>query len=124
MINIYYFHLVSDKLNIPYAQVLLISTICATIPIGFVNDFIPNPRMRLLYGLITGFTFQYMLYEIGTIHTVISCIMTWYFIKIYGRKKSAFWVFGFSFAYLSAMHIFGYVFHIMTGMDMILLLCI
>lgn len=106
MVNIYYIQLLSNKINIPYHQVLLISTICTSIPIGFINYFITHPTLRLLYGLITGFMLQYILYEIGTIHTIVSSVFTWYFIKEYGRKRSAFWIFGLSFSYLSSMHVY------------------
>lgn len=102
----YYLNLVAEAIDIPYDQILLISTICSSIPIGVVNYFISNSTVRLIYGFVFGILLQHTLYGIGVFHALISAFGTWFFIEYYGRKRSPFWVFGLTFVYLSGMHLY------------------
>lgn len=102
----YYLNLISEAIDIPYDQILLIAAICSSIPLGIFNYFLSNTTVRLVYGLIFGILLQYVLYGTGVIHAFISAFGTWFFIKYYGRKKSAFWVFLLTFVYLSGMHLY------------------
>lgn len=76
------------------------------IPLALIQYFIKKPTMRLLYSLIFGLIFQYIIYGfMGIFHTFIATIYTYYFILYYGRKYSAFWVFGITFCHLTILAI-------------------
>jgi lysophospholipid acyltransferase len=96
---------ISKKIGAPTNQIVLVFTMICIIPFAFLNYFIHGKNKRLLYSFIVGFLFQYSIYKINIIHTLISAIFTYLFIKYCGRKYSAYYVFIFSLVYLSYLHI-------------------
>lgn len=77
-----------------------------SIPLGLIHYLIKHPIFRMLYSLICGITLQYVIYDFrGLFHTFIATIFTYLFIIYFGRKYSPFWVFGITFAHLSALSI-------------------
>ena len=103
--------LVSETLSVPYDQIVLISSLFSSIPIGLINYLIKDPTIRLLYGGITGFFLMFSLYGSGIIHVIIGTFITYFFMKYFGRKKSAFYVFIITFLYLSSLHIHRMIFY-------------
>ena len=96
---------ISKIIGAPGNQIALIITMICVIPFEFLNYFIHGKKIRLLYSFILGFLFQYSIYKLNIIHTLISAIFTYLFIQFYGRKYSAYYVFIFSLLYLSYLHI-------------------
>ena len=82
----------SGIVGAPSEQIKLILVMYAIIPLSLINYLITAPFLRLLYSLIFGLFLQFTLYGSGIIHTFISTIITYLFIKFYGRKKSAFYI--------------------------------
>lgn len=76
------------------------------IPFAFLNHLIKTPTLRLYYSLFLGVSFQYIIYGTGIIHTFTSTIITYIFIKFYGRKKSAFIIFIITLIHLTTLHIY------------------
>ena len=95
----------SKIIKAPANQISLILTMLCVIPFCFLNYLIHGKRVRLLYSFILGFLFQYSIYKLNTIHILVSGIFTFLFIKYFGRKYSAFYVFVGSLLYLSYLHI-------------------
>ena len=95
----------SKIIKAPANQISLILTMLCVIPFCFLNYLIHGKRARLLYSFILGFFFQYSIYKLNTIHILVSGIFTFLFIKYFGRKYSAFYVFVGSLLYLSYLHI-------------------
>ena len=95
----------SKIIKAPANQISLILTMLCVIPFCFLNYLIHGKRARLLYSFILGFLFQYSIYKLNTIHILVSGIFTFLFIKYFGRKYSAFYVFVGSLLYLSYLHI-------------------
>ena len=95
----------SKVIKAPANQISLILTMLCVIPFCFLNYLIHGKRARLLYSFILGFLFQYSIYKLNTIHILVSGIFTFLFIKYFGRKYSAFYVFVGSLLYLSYLHI-------------------
>ena len=95
----------SKKIGAPGNQIALILTMICIIPFCFLNYFIHGKNKRLYYSLILGFLFQYSIYKMNTIHILISSIFTYLFIKNFGRKYTAYYVFVSSLIYLSYLHI-------------------
>ena len=95
----------SKIIKAPANQISLILTMLCVIPFCFLNYLIHGKRARLLYSFILGFFFQYSIYKLNTIHILVSGIFTFLFIKYFGRKYSAFYVFVGSLLYLSFLHI-------------------
>ena len=91
----------SKIIKAPANQISLILTMLCVIPFCFLNYLIHGKRARLLYSFILGFLFQYSIYKLNTIHILVSGIFTFLFIKYFGRKYSAFYVFVGSLLYLS-----------------------
>jgi len=102
--------ILSEKLSVPYDQILLITSVMLSILIGLINHLIKSPNIRLLYGGLTGFFLMFSLYGSGIIHPLIGSFITYFFMKYYGRKKSAFFVFIITFLYLSSLHIYRMMF--------------
>lgn len=75
-------------------------------PIGLINYSLTNPKTRLWYGMITGLILQYLMYQNACIHIIIATIGTYLFIRLFGRKLSAFWVLALTVLHLSALHIY------------------
>lgn len=97
---------IADLIDIPYDQILLVVSVGASFPLGLINHCISNRTIRLWYGFIFGVLLQYSLYGSGIIHAFIAALFTYIFITYFGRKHSAFYVFFFTFAYLSCMHLY------------------
>ena len=95
----------SKIIKAPANQISLIITMLCIIPFTFINYFIHGKRARLIYSLVLGIFFQYSIYKLNTIHIFISGIFTYIFIKFFGRRYSAFYVFIGSLLYLSFLHI-------------------
>ena len=95
----------SKKIGTPENQVALIITMLCVIPFTFINYFIHGRKIRLIYSLVLGFLFQYSIYKINTLHILISAIFTYLFIRFFGRKYTAYYVFIFSLVYLSYLQI-------------------
>ncbi len=75
------------------------------IPISIVNYFFTNPKVRLLFGLITGLILQFLMYGWGIYHLVLITFVTYLFNRYLNRKFSPFWILGLSVVYLSFLHI-------------------
>ena len=95
----------SKTIKAPPNQISLIITMLCVLPFAFLNYFIHGKKPRLIYSFILGFLFQYSIYKFNTIHIFISAIFTFLFIKYFGRKYSAFYVFSCSLLYLAFLHI-------------------
>ena len=95
----------SKVIGAPGNQIALIMSMLALIPFCFLNYFIHGKNIRLIYSLILGVFFQISIYKMKFIHILIPGIFTYLFIKFFGRKLSAFYVFIFSLLYLSYLHI-------------------
>ena len=96
----------SNFIGVPYDQILLVGSVLSAIPIGLVNYLIKSPKLRLYYGLITGGFVSYSLYGTGTIHPFIGGLYTYLFMKFFGRKKTAFYVFVITFLHLTFLHLY------------------
>ena len=95
----------SKKIGAPGNQIALILTMLCVIPFSFLNYFIHGKNIRLIYSFVLGFLFQFSIYKFNIIHTFISAIFTYLFIKYFGRKYTAYYVFIFSLLYLTYLHI-------------------
>ena len=95
----------SGIVGAPSEQIKLILVMYAIIPLSLINYLITAPFLRLLYSLIFGLFLQFTLYGSGIIHTFISTIITYLFIKFYGRKKSAFYILIITILYLTYLHL-------------------
>ncbi|MCQ2819069.1 MAG: hypothetical protein MJ252_17545 [archaeon] len=102
---------IANFIGVPYDQILLVLTMMSAMPLSIINHFLTNPKVRLWYGLITGIILQYFLYGSGIAHTGISSIVSYLFIKFFGRKLDAIFVFLFTFFYLSGMHLYRLFYH-------------
>ena len=100
------FTYLSNLIGVPYDQILLVGSVLSAIPIGLINYLIISPKLRLYYGLITGGFVSYSLYGSGNIHPFIGGLFTYLFMKYFGRKKSAFYVFIITFLHLAFLHIY------------------
>jgi len=74
-----------NKLNSPLDQVTLIFCIFISFPLGLINYFITSPTIRLLFGLVTGITIQYFMYEEQVLHCLISVAIAYIHIKLLSR---------------------------------------
>ena len=95
----------SKIIKAPANQISLIITMLCVIPFCFLNYFIHGKKARLLYSFILGFLFQFSIYKFNTYHILMSAIVTYLFIKYFGRKYSAYYVFIASLLYLAFLHI-------------------
>lgn len=96
---------ISEAINTPKDQITLILTIIFVIPLSFINHFIKGRIPRLLYSLIMGFYLQISIYGYGTFHNVIWTLITYYFMKYFGRKLSPFIILIATMIYLSVLNI-------------------
>lgn len=95
----------SKKIGAPGNQIALIMTMLCIIPFSFLNYFIHGKKIRLIYSFVLGLLFQYSIYKLNTLHIFISAIFTYLFIKYFGRKYTAYYVFVSSLIYLSYLHV-------------------
>ena len=96
---------ISKVIGAPGNQIALIISMLGLIPFCFLNYFIHGKTIRLIYSLVLGIFFQISIYKMKFIHILIPAIFTYLFIKYFGRKYSAFYVFIFTLLYLSYLHI-------------------
>ena len=95
----------SKVIGAPANQIALILTMLCIFPFCVLNYFIHGKYPRLIYSLVLGLLFQFSIYKLNFLHIFISAFFTYEFIKLYGRKYSAFYVFISSLLYLSFLHI-------------------
>lgn len=76
-----------------------------TFPLGYINRFLKTPKIRLLFGFITGAVLQFQMYGISMLHVVFATLNTFFFIKYLGRKVSSFYVMAFNIIHLSYLQI-------------------
>jgi hypothetical protein len=86
-------------------QFNLLITMMLSFPIGYINRYLKNNYIRLIYGLLTGILLQYQMFGSGIIHVVVATLNTYFFIHFLGRKFSSFYIIIFNIAHLSALHI-------------------
>ena len=96
---------ISKVIGAPGNQIALIISMLGIIPFCFLNYLIHGKNIRLVYSLVLGIIFQFSIYKMKFIHILIPAIFTYLFIKYFGRKYSAFYVFIFSLLYLSYLHL-------------------
>ena len=96
---------ISKVIGAPGSQIALIMSMLSIIPFCFINYLIHGKTIRLIYSLVLGLIFQISIYKLKFIHILIPAIFTYLFIKYFGRKYSAFYVFVFTLLYLSYLHI-------------------
>ena len=99
-----------DKIGAPSEQIILIMTMAAAIPFSLLHYLIKGKTLRSLYSLIVGFIFHYSIYGINSLHSVISCIFTYFFIYFYGRKVSPVYILLGAFLHLSILNIHRMIF--------------
>ena len=99
-----------DKIGAPYEQIIIITTMMSAIPFSLFNYYIKNRTMRLLYSLIVGLILHYSIYGIKSLHTIISTIVVYYFIKFFGRSLSPVYVLLGAFLQLSILNIHRMIF--------------
>ena len=95
----------SKIIGVPASQIVLILTMLSIIPFCFLNYLIHGKYARLIYSLVIGLLFQFSIYKYNIKHTFISAIFTYIFIRYYGRKVTAYYVFIFSFLHLTYLHL-------------------
>ncbi|MCQ2816817.1 MAG: hypothetical protein MJ252_06085 [archaeon] len=96
----------SKAWNVPYDQVALIMIMIFCTPLGMFSHLLRNPTVRLYYNLIFGLLFQYLIFGFeGMIHVLISTVVTYLFMKYWGRTKSPFILVFYTFSHLSFLHI-------------------
>ena len=62
--------------------------------------------MRLWYGFLIGLCIQLLMYKWGTLHVIAGTLFTYFFMKFFGRKYSAWYVLIFAISHLSFLHIY------------------
>lgn len=97
---------ISDAIGVPEPKVNLIFLQLFTIPLSMINYYITPPQIRLVYSLVCGLLLQYSIYGINFLHTFSSTLFTYFFIKYFGRKRSAFWVLIVTVLHLSFLHFY------------------
>ena len=94
-----------DKIGAPSEQIILITTMAAAIPFSLLNYLIKGRINRLLYCFIVGILFFISIYGINSLHSIFATLVSYYFIKCFGRKISPAWVLLGVFLHLSYMNI-------------------
>ena len=100
----------SEKIGAPSEQIILIMTMAAAIPFSLLNYLIKGRTQRVLFSLIVGFIFHYSIYGLNSLHSVISALVTYYFIYFFGRKVSPVYVLLGVFLHLSILNIHRMIF--------------
>ncbi len=49
--------------EIPFSELNLVVCMLLTFPLGYVNRYIQNPFLRMMYGLLFGFLLQLQMYS-------------------------------------------------------------
>ena len=94
-----------EKLGAPSEQIIIITTLAAAIPFSLLNYCIKGRRNRLLYSLIIGLIFHLSIYTYKSLHTIFSTLITYYFLKFFGRKYSPVYVLLGAMLHLSILNI-------------------
>ena len=102
---------ISKKIGVPSDQVYTMLIVLLGIPFSIINYIIKSPKIRIIYSLILGFLFQFLVYELGIVHIIITSIITYYFVKFYGRKKSAFYITFITLFYLATLHLYRLIYY-------------
>ena len=102
---------ISKKIGVPSDQVYTMLIVLLGIPFSIINYIIKSPKIRIIYSLILGFLFQFLVYELGIVHIIITSIITYYFVKFYGRKKSAFYITFITLFYLGTLHLYRLIYY-------------
>ena len=95
----------SKMIGPPPDQLILIVTMISVIPFCFLNYLIHGKYPRLIYSLILGLFFQYLMYQMNFINIFATGVITYLFIEFCGRKISASFVFFYTAIHLSVLHI-------------------
>lgn len=74
-------------------------------PLGLINYMIKIPFIRLVYGFVSGILLCYSMYGYEIYHILIDCFVTYFFLKFFGRKYSAFFILIFTMGHISFCHI-------------------
>lgn len=101
-----YLKQISETIGVPEPKITLIFLQLFTIPLSFVNYYITNPQLRLIYSFAFGLLLQYSIYGISFLHIFSSTLFTYFFIHYFGRKRSSFWVLIITVLHLSMLHFY------------------
>ena len=61
---------IANIIGVPFDQFKLLLCSLLALPLGFLNYYITNPSIRLLYGFITGICIQYYMFGNQIIHMI------------------------------------------------------
>lgn len=95
----------SSLVGIPHDQIKVLVCLYMIFPLGFINYYLTSPVIRLVYGLVSGILLSYYMYGFEIYHLFIDALVTYFYLKFFGRKKSAFFVLIFTISHLSFSHI-------------------
>ena len=101
---------ISKTIGVPIDQVYTMLIVFLGIPFSIINYLILSPKLRIIYSLIIGLIMQFLVYELGIIHIIITSIITYIFVLKYGRKKSAFYITFFTLFYLACLHLYRLIY--------------
>ena len=102
---------ISKTIGVPIDQVYTMLIVFLGIPFSILNYFISSPKIRIIYSLIIGLIMQFLVYELGIIHIIITSIITYIFVLKYGRKKSAFYITFITLFYLATLHLYRLIYY-------------
>lgn len=55
----------SKMLDTPFSELNLVVCMLLTFPLGYLNRYITNPVLRMIYGLVFGFLLQLQMYGLS-----------------------------------------------------------
>jgi len=94
----------SSLFDVPEDQMLIVTCLLVSYPIGFIFKRIPSPFIKHALGMCLGLFYQYLLYRNDVIHPLLLALSTYFFLKFVSRKKAVVVLIG-ALAYLSFIHI-------------------
>ncbi|MCQ2816816.1 MAG: hypothetical protein MJ252_06080 [archaeon] len=98
---------ISEKLELPYDETRLVFSMVVSVSLALINHLLINVKVRLIYNLIIGLVLQYVGYGItGILNISSSAIITYLFMKYFGRKVSAFVILFYTLFHLAALNIY------------------
>lgn len=98
---------ISNSLQLPYDEARLSVTMVLSIILGIINHQIKSIKIRLIFNLINGLILQYVGYGIsGILNISSSAIITYLFMKYFGRKVSAFVLLIYTLLHLGCLNIY------------------
>jgi len=109
--DIIVFSNISKAIGVPTDQLYTMSIVFLGIPFSILNYFISSPKIRIIYSLIIGLIMQFLVYELGMIHIIITSIITYIFVVKYGRKKTALYITFFTLFYLAILHLYRLIYY-------------